>query len=199
MSIGELAMVVNSNFNKPLNEQARELAYSGGYLFTASATFVPDRSGWYKVIVVSSGGDGYITKNRQGSSGGVAIRTISLKNSEIYSIQYTSSDISFEDMTCTHAKNATTSASGSAGTATGGDINYNGLQGSTGAGKVGADVGVFIPELAKTNVVTKEGNTYESGYGICGYGCGQTVYSGEYDCQTPNKGGCVLIIPLELE
>ena len=56
MSIGELALLVNDNFDKPLNQQIREMQYIGSYVFTSSTTFTPDKSGYYKVIVVGAGG-----------------------------------------------------------------------------------------------------------------------------------------------
>lgn len=57
---------INSNFKKPINEQIRELKYSGAYLITSSKSFVPEKSGYYKVIVVSRGGNGEgILKDRK--------------------------------------------------------------------------------------------------------------------------------------
>lgn len=200
MSIGELATVVNSNFNKPINEQIRELAYSGSYLITGNRNFSPSKTGWYKIIVVSSGGDAYEAKGRSGSSGGVAIATRRLDKNNTYTITKTGSEIAFDDIICINAKNSTSSAYGAIGTASGGDMNYDG---SFGTSSGGADIGVFIPQLMET---TK--NTYaydsayimvESGLGILGYGGGQTIYNEDIQVVSPNKGGCVLIIPLEFE
>ena len=82
MSISELGMIVNDNFQKPLNQQLREMKYSGAYIFETSTSFIPDFSGWYKVIVVSAGSGASFTSGsgdvRGGASGAVAISTLHL-------------------------------------------------------------------------------------------------------------------------
>jgi len=225
VSLGELAMVVNSNFDKPLNEQARELAYAGSYLFVSSKSFIPDKTGWYKVIVVGAGGksDSHNPSNGRnylatGGSGGVSISTIHLKSSEIYPIEVTSTQSSFNNTLIATAGTAgiaypsSSRDSGDGGTASGGDFNYPGLAGDISSfeyysleGLAGADVGVYIPELMRRETIAvsytdsndqiNTGQLY-SGYGILGYGAS----NGEgYKSVTQLKGGCVLIIPLELE
>lgn len=225
MSLGELAMVVNSNFDKPLNEQARELAYAGSYLFVTSKSFTPDKTGWYKVIVVGAGGEGE-SHYREGStsrictggSGGVAISTVNLKSTETYSVEVAGTQSSFNGQIIatsgtsgTASSSSSSSSEGSGGTAQGGDFNYSGLSGNEVSSNYfydfyanGADVGVNIPELMRKETITSytisdsELFTGEvsSGYGILGYGASNGL---GYNKKTHNKGGCVLIIPLELE
>ena len=92
MSIGELAMLVNDNFDKPLNQQIREMQYIGSYVFTSSTTFTPDKSGYYKVIVVGAGGandevgHGYDAIYASGGAGGVAIKNMHLLSTQEYTI-----------------------------------------------------------------------------------------------------------------
>lgn len=206
---------INSNMAMPLNEQLRELSYAGAYLITASGAFSPDRTGWYKVIVVSRGGDAYYSQNsgnHGGSSGAVAIKTMRLKADAEYPIVVDNSNSS-EDFTsfndeiiCYNTTNAAASSSlnpyGKVGTAEGGDFNYNGILATSNQGQ---DVGVFIPQLSRTNRQIYfdfgEEELYEiySGEGILGFGCGTTKCNGHTSGTTKNKGGCVLIIPLELE
>lgn len=225
MSIAELATVVNSNFTKPLNEQARELAYAGSYLFVSSRSFIPDKTGWYKVIVVGAGGesDSHNPSNgtnylATGGSGGVSISTVHLKSSETYSIEVESTQSSFNNIMIATAGTAgiaypsSSRDAGDGGIASGGDFNYSGLSGNITSfnyydlrGLAGSDVGVYIPELMRRETIAvsytnsndqiNTGQLY-SGYGILGYGAS----NGEgYANVTPIKGGCVLIIPLEFE
>jgi hypothetical protein len=203
-------MVVNSNFNKPLNEQARELAYAGSYLFESSTTFIPDNSGWYKVIVVGAGGDGdrktsgTTYYSASGGSGGVAIKTIHLDKSKNYTVSVTPSQSSFENIIAQSGTSGIADdTAGIGGVATGGDFNYKGIDGveNYGSNSSPANVGVHIPGLTqKTRYIHtysdgKYGETY-SGYGIIEHGG-----SGGATKQFSDSGqpGCVLIIPLELE
>ena len=199
---------INNNFKKPINEQIRELAYNPSYLFTTSTSFAPEKNGWYKVIVVGSGGASWEyskTGNyyyQIGASGGVAVSTRKLLKSSSYSISiytenYTKS-ASFAGNIIAHSANNTV-----AGTAEGGDFNFSGLSGRSGnlgsfVFAEGVDVGVVIPALHKSF----ENQYGTSGQGILGYGAsggiGQAVPSSIY-AGHPDKQACVLIIPLEFE
>lgn len=205
MSIAELATVVNSNFNKPLNEQARELKFSGSYLLTSSTTFTPEKSGWYKVIVVGSGGEPNVKQSginyyaTTGGSGGVAISTLFLVSSKSYPVEVTKLQSSFDGTIIALAgSDANDFEIGYGGTATGGDFNYSGNKGkseshaSTSFYINGTDVGVYIPELMRETFASD--GEVSSGLGILGYGSA-SAYGGS--AATNGKGGCVLIIPLE--
>lgn len=218
MSIAELGMLVNSNFNKPLNEQARELAYAGSYLFTANASFSPDKTGWYKIIVVGAAGKSrYLTSSELdiGASGGVVIATRKLNSSDSYSITagaYSASTgggaSSFTygtDDVMTAGKGGDY-GKGTGGTASGGDFCYAGKNGYSSGSSVftGNDVGVFIPGLSIQNIgvitSTDEGTVMVySGYGILGFGASPGVSSQPTGTGPSKATGCVLIIPLELE
>ena len=215
MSISDIAMLVNDNFNKPLNAQMRDLAYNGSYLITSSIDFSPDKSGLYKVICVGRGGDsdsGGYTSSYHGGAGGVAIKTMHLNSSETYPIVVASNKSSFNDTIIANCGgNGFHDSSGyykygEGGTAVGGDFNYTGTSGEVVPDGKGADVGVFIPGLmqAPEMVIVKFSSTsssnssyiIRSGYGILGYGGGQ----GQKGLDSGiSEGGCVLIIPLELE
>ncbi len=201
---------INSNFKKPINEQIRELKYSGAYLITTSRSFVAEKSGYYKVIVVSRGGNGDKIRNtgemKGGSSGAVAISTLHLKSGTSYPIIVNNANSSKDytsfngEIICYNAVNSTYSTAGTPGTAIGGNFNYDG---SVASGGTGASVGAYIPELMQSSMsigYNSSGNAavIYSGSGILGYGGGQTV-SITYNAATSVKGGCVLIIPLEFE
>lgn len=218
MSIAELGMLVNSNFNKPLNEQARELTYAGSYLFEDSTTFTPDKPGWYKVIVVGKGGDGSIYEysspnyySASGGSGAVAIKTMYLSSDKHYAVEVSNVQSGFDSTII--AKAGTDGETGrnlynrgTGGTASGGDLNYNGIDGdsNTNAPSYSRDVGVHIPELMeKTRIVNTyiSGSSYQyyelyTGYGILEHGA--SGGTNNYGAISGQKG-CVLIIPLEFE
>ena len=224
MSIGELTMLVNDNFDKPLNRQIRDMKYLGSYLLTSSGNFSVSKSGWYKVIVVGAGGNNYTYWNGSyytiytGGSGGVAISTLYLDKNNLCEItvhndNYNNASGSYEfsyNGSIISAHNGTTSTStaenqrGKGGSAVGGDFNYKGIDGSVyTTNAIGTDVGVFIPELMK--VKTAMGSLGDasaiaiSGNGILGYGCGSGTYADRnLSVSTPKADGCVLIIPLEL-
>ena len=216
MSIAELSLLVNNNFEKPLNEQVRDLKYFGSYLFVNDTSFSPDKSGWYKIICVGKGGATQIGSEggNYGGSGGVAISTLNLISTESYKItisthQHNAS--SFDEKIFAYGGgDGSYSGNGVGGVASGGQFNYNGLSGSSATSSAGADVGVFIPELMKNKELitssTLTGQTYSSthsissGFGILGYGGGQggRKLSQYNSILSPISTGCVLIIPLEL-
>lgn len=215
MSIAELSLLVNNNFDKPLNEQMRDLKYLGSYLFVNDTSFSPDKSGWYKIICVGKGGATQIDSEgvNYGGSGGVAISTLNLISTESYKITISTQQhnaSSFDEKIFAYGGGDGYSSNGVGGVASGGQFNYNGLSGSSATSSAGADVGVFIPELMKNKELitssTLTGQTYSSthsvssGFGILGYGGGQggRKLSQYNSILSPISTGCVLIIPLEL-
>ncbi len=217
MSWGEVSKI-NNNFNKTLNEQARELAYAGSYIFESDTTFKPDKSGWYKVIVVGSGGETAVRTPSSstnyfcsGGSGGVAISTLHLSSAKSYPVEVTGEQSSFNTtIIATAGTDGVTGSNymyGDGGTAEGGDFNYNGIDGvrkstsvQNGAYGDGVSVGVYIPELMRREVrAAYHDSVYENvigGYGILGYGASG---GSRYGKITPTGEGAVIIIPLELE
>ena len=200
MSIGELAMLVNDNFDKPLNQQIREMQYIGSYVFTSSTTFTPDKSGYYKVIVVGAGGahdytgsSGSAYYYASGGAGGVAIKNMHLLSTQEYTIDIERDNSTFNGNLVATAGGdgkafSTSSATGGAGgTASGGDFNYDGLWGTVSVNNPprGGSVGVFIPGLMLPYLT-------ETGLGILGYGIGGTSGAAA-------GGAAIIIIPLELE
>lgn len=206
---------INSNLNLALNEQARELAYVGLYLFTSNTVFTPDKSGWYKIIVVGKGGESRTgaTNNPTrdvGASSGVVVAVRNLSSLGSYTIGVNNSDSSFTY----NADDVMTAGAGGdyntgvGGTASGGDFRYRGVDGcrysAAGDAYVGHDTGVFIPGLsARCSGICSSldyGTAFvESGYGILGFGASAGVSL--YPTGTgPHKStGCVIVIPLELE
>lgn len=198
MSIGELAMLVNDNFDKPLNQQIREMQYIGSYVFTSSTTFTPDKSGYYKVIVIGAGGDydevghGSDTLYASGGAGGVAIKNMHLLSTQEYTIdiKYYGNSTFNNELAATAGGDGDaypTEKGGAGGTASGGDFNYDGLGGTVSVGNPpkGGSVGVFIPGLMLPY-------STETGLGILGYGIGGTS-------EDAAGGAAIIIIPLELE
>jgi hypothetical protein len=207
---------INDNLKNPINKQIREAAYNGARVITASTTFVPEKSGWYKVIVVGAAGATYTT--RIGSAGGVGISTLKLSEDSTYHISMAGGQTRFYgDEIDIAANNGKNGGDALGGTAVGAQYNYKGENGegttiTTARSKNGASVGVFIPELSQRfDISYIENNNYSlvaanSGHGILGYGAsaGVVTYEG-YNGNalggvTPSRnGGAVIIIPLEME
>ena len=199
MSIGELAMLVNDNFDKPLNQQIREMQYIGSYVFTSSTTFTPDKSGYYKVIVVGAGGAYDYTGTTgnfcyaSGGAGGVAIKNMHLLSTQEYTIDIERGNSTFNGNLVATAGGKgdsfppSSATGGAGGTASGGDFNYDGLWGTVRVNNPpkGGSVGVFIPGLMLPY-------STETGLGILGYGIGGTS-------EAAAGGAAIIIIPLELE
>ena len=84
----ELKKVVNSNFNKPLNEQIKEqlinMQFYSGELITASTTWTVPKTGFYKIICVGKGASG--TNMDAGAAGGVVVERAELTKGDSYSI-----------------------------------------------------------------------------------------------------------------
>lgn len=205
-------MLVNDNFDKPLNHQLREMKFLGSYLFTSGSSFRPNKSGWYKIIVVGGGGDSRVVSQYDrceiGASGGVVISTRKLSPSVSYSIVVTTinSIFTYNESDIMKATRGSNYASGIGGTAEGGDYQYNGLNGfsQTRGNTEGQNVGVYIPGISEKAIsvggdVTDGMATVNSGYGILGYGASPGASANPTVVGTSRDTGCVLIVPLELE
>ena len=85
----ELKKVVNSNFNKPLNEQIKEqlinMQFYSGELITASTTWTVPKTGFYKIICVGKGASG-TNRGDAGAAGGVVVERAELTKGDSYSI-----------------------------------------------------------------------------------------------------------------
>ena len=208
---------INDNVKRPLNKQIRDSLYKGIQIITKSTTWKASRDGYYKIIVVGSGGATGTTNSglsptyhhiATGGGGGVAIKTLYTTTENSHTITI-SADASFDSITayCGGSGNAYSSVPGAGGTASGGDENYTGLSGKYQRETSnywdshflhGGDVGVMIPEFITSGVLYHaylNGSiatitTNLMGYGLAGSYGGVESYA---------KGACVIIIPLELE
>lgn len=148
--IDELALLVNDNFTKPLNQQIRDYSLMPMWLFTASTTFTPTKTGIYRIICVGAGGQGGSTisggsgNKGGGGAGGIVIGIKSLNKDTSYNITV-SNNASFGNLMTAYAGgNATYSREvipGTGGSGSGDDCTiYPGNNGST---YKGGDVGIF--------------------------------------------------------
>lgn len=215
---------INSNFKKPLNEQIRDISYKPIRLITADTSYVPEKTGVYKIICVGSGGTamiGYYATNApaSGGGGGVAIKTMTLSSSTTYAVTVgTTASFAYSGgaVTATAGGAASYGTPGTGGTASGGDSNFTGLAGGTniansGSVVAGGSVGVLIPELTRTPspISTYMASVYydlQNGDCILQYGGGAStvhVYvsssNTNYAKFTNPSPAAVIIIPLEME
>lgn len=215
---------INNNPKRSINEQLRDMKFLPIKIVTQSTSYVPNKTGLYKVICVGAGGNGGHTQLSDvvgagsGGGGGVAIKTLKLSKGVSYSITvgttasfaYTANTI----ITATAGGGGTYSSGGSGGTASGGDDNYTGANGSVAKGSLvvapaTGSVGVFISDLTRTpsdfHIYYMGNQQLPYGDSIINYGGGATGL-GYYE-DSSNKGGysakgkpaAVLIIPLEME
>lgn len=227
MSWGEV-FKINSNMKKPLNEQIRGTVCLPMRIIASSTTYVPEKTGWYKVICVGAGGSCGAYSNAStasgqkiatGGGGGVAIKTIRLSSAQSYNVTVgtTASFGSILSATAGGSGSVTSSSTnyGTGGTASGGDYNFTGCSGTGGSGssKVGVcfaagGTGVAITELSRTvkSGVIKGDSYVEIAYGesILGYGSGAPgfvyVSGTNYSYYTATaQSAAVIIIPLEME
>lgn len=222
---------INNNMKIPLNEQIRNNQWQGSYVFSETSnttmTFTPDKSGYYKIIVIGAGGKPSSIKRGDywyyctGGSGGVAIKNMYLSSATQYKIVFDAGASSASFNTSIVATGGSDGEAdgfdnpvGAGGTATGGDFNYPGISGVYGRSYGGIDlkgssVGVFIAGLMEkdvqyTSYTDSSGDSYSttavSGNGILGYGY-SSGYSKYSSATATNVGGdaAVIIIPLELE
>ena len=182
---------INSNMNKPINEQIRESVYKSIRVIKSTSTFTPEKTGIYKIICVGAGGNGTYKGAYQdcmgvsGGGGGVAIKTLRLSKTSSYNINIGTA-ISFmtPDGDFIEAYNGDSGSSSnsnkiSGGTAAGGDENYTGDVGnrvySGNTFPKGGSVGVYIGELYREQTGTLMlGSTKSSTDGLksCVYTCG---------------------------
>lgn len=155
MSWGEV-FKINKNMKRALNEQIRDLKCTPIRVITTTGTFIPEKTGLYKVICVGAGSDGvkyrkgttsngYAYHVSNGSAGGVAIKDIKLVAGTSYNITVSTTASFGSEMSATpgttgwynHWTSSTTAPAG--GEASGGDYNYKGQAGST-ANTYGANI-----------------------------------------------------------
>ena len=224
---------INNNMKKPLNEQMRDMKFQPIRIITATGTFKPEKTGLYKVICVGAGGNGekygssganvhYIAS---GGGGGVAIKTLRLLSTTSYNITV-GTTASF-----THGSGSLTAVAGSdgdaagekpgkGGTASGGDLNYTGTDGSylyVNSSKnhqicpTPGSVGVFISDLSRkvestwvTLVNANGACQIRYGDSILGYGGGGSGVGDYYSTSAVSQvlaglPAAVIIAPIEME
>lgn len=212
MSWAEVSKI-NSNIKKPLNEQIQNIKCLPIRLITASTSFIPEKTGIYKVICVGAGADGYgstgssssyVGFNAGGGSGGVAVKVLHLESGIGYNVTVSTTASFGNIVTATggtagkySSSNGQTNPTG--GTATGGDYNFKGTAGEYDFGNSGTfeggSVGVWFTELAPI------GDRTTNGDGVLRYGGGGHISRSTYSSSSPKSGqpAAVIIIPLEME
>lgn len=188
-----------------LQEAQRERSFNTMYVLNTSQTWTAPKSAYYKIICIGAGGRGGYNYFRDsgytygyGGGGGVAIKTKAMQKGETLTVNVGGS-ASCDGMTATAGNDADTERnvyySGSGGTASGGDENYNG---QSGGGGNGGSVGCIIAGLAMSRDTIMGGGTSNSGYGIYGHGGGGGVLANDaIQDVTPSQPAAVIIIPLE--
>lgn len=164
---------INKNMKRAINEQIRDLKCTPIRVITSTGTYVPEKTGLYKVICVGAGSEGveyfrtsgsttatYYVSN--GSAGGVAIKEIKLVAGTSYNVTVSTTASFGNIMSATggvtawynHWTGTTTSSAG--GTASGGDYNYTGQKGCE-ANTYGAQI-YISSSSSNFNVWTPNGN-----------------------------------------
>ena len=135
----ELKKVVNSNFNKPLNEQLIDREFYEGQLITSSTTWTVPKTGIYKIICVGAGEDGSASYGG-GASGGVVVEKARLTEGASYSITIGNNALFGTLCSAIGASNGT----GGSGTVTNGKV-YAGQNANNTSNHIGngADVSFF--------------------------------------------------------
>ena len=172
MSISELSMIVNDNFDVPLNQQIRNNRFLPARIITQTTDWVVERSGWYKIICVGAGGHsdfnddyGEPYYSGTGGSGGVAIKTKHFVSGETVLVEINGADCNCEGISAGGGGDADVNEDpyhgGTGGIATGGDENYPGNAGKYGRMDTpypqmlrvedSVPVSVYIPELSFVN------------------------------------------------
>ena len=216
---------INSNMKKPLNEQLRDIKHQPIRIITATGAFTPEKNGLYKVICVGAGGNGshdddsnYVSV-ASGGGGGVAISILRLDKTHSYNVTVgTTASFTHESgsLTATAGGNgdADESEPGIGGSASGGDFNYPGLNGSyifsTSSNKLvtatPGSVGVFISDLSRRGdvewvILNSVARKMTYGDSIITYGGAGNGF-GEYMAKGASMHGlpaAVIIIPVEME
>lgn len=212
MSWGEV-FAINTNMQKPLNEQLREMKFLPIRVITESTTYTPEKTGLYKVICVGAGGSGFTDTSSSsyrasgGAAGGVAIKTLTLSASQSYNVTV-GTTASFST-TLTATAGTSTRSGGAGGTGTGGDYNFTGEIGQNKSEKnspmKGGSVGVVISDLARSRDTMYVSGSYAFtlpyGDSLLGHGGGGTaiVDASLEGMKTSGLSAAVIIIPLEME
>ena len=192
--IDELALLVNNNFKKPLNEQIMDYSLIPARLFTTTGTFTPSVTGLYRIICIGAGGNGgnAITggsgNKKGGGAGGVVIGIKRLTQNTVYNVTI-GNNASFGNlMTATAGGDASivnsAAVPGTGGSGSGDDCQiYDGNDGTNDGG----DVGVFSLGMIGIGgagfASTGQGG---GGGGFGGGGGGRYFYTGS---GTTPKGG----------
>ena len=221
---------INNNMKKPLNEQLRDLKFQPVKIITATGTYTPEKTGIYRVICIGAGGDGAINTGSiygragSGGAGGVAIKTLKLLSTGSYNVTVsTTASFSYGNDSITATAGTKASATSSAatagvgGTASGGDRNYPGGNGSysndVGSGKCvnPGSVGVYISDFYRSNnrvtMIYDAVSEVQLGDSLLGFGgSGNSMYRGTSGNSSsvasvlfPGMPAGIIIIPLELE
>ena len=192
---------INNNIRKPLNSLIVDSTYNPIRVVTVSTTYIPERSGLYRVICVGAGGDSIVKTSGSyaycsgGGGGGVAIKDLYLTKSSSYNITVSTTASFANQLTATAGATPTINTSTGAwgyptgGTATGGDKNYTGQQGvyeritrtDAGASFDGGSVGVDIADLTRQRISNDtRGNQLTYGRSILNYGGGAPASDTSY-------------------
>lgn len=197
-----------------VKSRLEEMKFQPMRVITSTTTFTPEKTGKYKVICVGKGGNGSSyasTTSVGGGAGGVSIKTLELSSATSYSITISTTGASFSNiLSAVGGSNADGTTIGTGGTASGGDYNYTGGNGSkTNSSAIisanGGSVGVYLSELSRL-MSTVIPNPYTTNDVIIGwYGSSILNYGAGAPGSVSNSGGgpsiqglpaCVIIIQL---
>ena len=212
---------INTNLKKTLNEQLQSHSFNILEVITATGTYTPKKTGLYRVICVGAGGNGvnnnststYLTIS--GGGGGVAIKDMVLDSTKTYNVTVSTAaqfgtDIIANGGTTPKYDGSTITTQPIGGTATGGDYNFQGENGSsrskTNSPARGGSVQCVIPELTKEiSAMDAMCNRLQYGDSLLGYGGGGPAVIGysndsyNRDYQLAGLPAAIIIIALETE
>lgn len=203
-------------------EIVRNNLFNDIYIAESTTTYTAPKNGYYKIICVGAGGNAKtsmannIYNCRSGAGGGVATKIKRFSKNSTLSITISGGTASCDGMIANGGGNALSTGSNVAtgGTATGGDENYNGLDGEIVTGvsssATGGSVGCLLngitmrdtSAIAGASKTNSSSITIYSGFGILGHGGGAGC-GGIYDSNTyfpkiamEAQPAGVLIIPM---
>ena len=214
---------VNNNMKKSFNELLMDAIYAPIRIITRTGTYVPEKTGKYRVICIGAGADSNYTLRSStfyfgaGGAGGVAIKDMTLSSTSSYNVTVSTTASFGNIMTATGGTQYKYSSSSSdtdpvGGTASGGDYNFDGEEGVVGLDggltatttANGGSVGVDIGELSRQyRFVDREGEERLHGKSILRYGGGGSYSivqdNGDHHGIGTGFPAAILIIPLEME
>lgn len=227
---------VNTNVNtkvQGINNHLNDLKYQSIRIITATGTFKPEKTGKYKVICVGAGGAGNSYRSNDsahalasGGGGGVSIKTLRLLSTTSYNVTVsTTASFTHESGSLTATAGSTGTPSnttgGTGGTASGGDFNYIGTNGTSFYANTSSNkricpspgsVGVFISDLSRSVestwlIINAEYGTCQIRYGnsILGYGGAGSAVADINDSSKMESvtvsglPAAVIIVPIEME